>query len=261
MDEKNYRDQMEKHLRTLRQAEVEQIQSWFKPNTRVLEIGGGSGFQASILASYGCKVFSIDLPNRAVHDKPYFPVGEYDGKNIPFKKESFDIVFSSNVLEHIHDLKPVFQEMKRVLKPDGVAIHVLPSATWRFWTTVVHYLYLPQYLLGRRTKNPNRLKQPVANTLIREYPLMYLMKRALLPGPHGEHPSAFSELYYFSKFRWLRLFKKNGFEVFNTQRNHLLYTGYGLLLNLSLSVRRKLAFFMGASCHIFVMRSDPVRKS
>lgn len=261
MDEKAYRDRMEKHLRTLRQAEVEQIQTWFKPDARVLEIGGGSGFQASILASYGCKVFSIDLPSRPGYHKTYFPVGEYDGKNIPFKNDSFDIVFSSNVLEHIRDLRPVFKEIRRVLKFGGSAIHVLPSSTWRFWTSVAHYVYLPQYILRRRAKDSIRLNQPVAVGLIRKFPLTYLIKHALFPGPHGEHPSAFSELYNFSKSRWLGLFKSNGFEVFNIQKNNLFYTGYGLFLNLSLSVRRKLALYMGASCHIFIMRCDPMKKT
>ncbi|MFQ5638473.1 MAG: methyltransferase domain-containing protein [bacterium] len=251
---------MERHLRVLRKAEVDQLHTWFKPDMRVLEIGGGSGFQASMLSSYGCKIFSIDLPNRHVCDKSYFPVGEYDGKNIPFKKDSFDMVFSSNVLEHIRDLKPIFKELKRVLKSDGIAIHVLPSSTWRFWTTIAHYFYLPQYILGKRIKYSNSINRPVVDGLIKGYSFLYLIKRALLPGPHGEHPSAVSELYYFRKSRWQKLFNRNGFEVFNTQKNHLFYTGYGLLLKLSLSLRRKLSIILGSSCHIFIMRSIPIKK-
>jgi hypothetical protein len=44
-------------------------------------------------------------------------------------------------------------------------------------------------------------------------PIGTVMKRVLVPSPHGEYKSAAAELYYFSKRRWLRVFADNGFEV------------------------------------------------
>lgn len=96
-------------------SELEQIRSHFSPRMRVLEIGGGNGLQAAKIAEWGCDVTSIDLPertNKAIH----FDVRGYDGKNIPYGHEYFDIVFSSNVLEHVVDIDRILQECKRVMK-------------------------------------------------------------------------------------------------------------------------------------------------
>lgn len=45
---------------------------------------------------------------------------------IPFEDESFDLVWASHVLEHIEDDIKALQEVKRILKPGGVAILPVP---------------------------------------------------------------------------------------------------------------------------------------
>ena len=89
---------METHLERLRRAELIEIKHWFSPEVRVLEIGGGNGFQASIIASCGCEIKSLDIPNRVRPKKQYYPVHDYNGKIFPFSNDSFDRVFSSSVL-------------------------------------------------------------------------------------------------------------------------------------------------------------------
>jgi len=44
----------------------------------------------------------------------------------PFPKQSFDIVVSNQVCEHVADLNEFFSENARVLRNDGVAIHLFP---------------------------------------------------------------------------------------------------------------------------------------
>lgn len=46
---------------------------------------------------------------------------------IPFPDNHFDFIFSDQVFEHIVDRKPAFQELKRVLKPDGLSLHIFPG--------------------------------------------------------------------------------------------------------------------------------------
>lgn len=249
---------MEGHLEKLRSAEINRIKYWFKPCMRVLEIGGGSGYQAGVIASWGCKVLSIDIPNRPVPQKQYHPVQDYDGKNIPFPDANFDIVFSSNVLEHIQPLSPIFTEMHRVLKPGGLVVHIIPSSTWRFWTSIAHYVYLlKKYLLGQMQPIPSVENAPSVSDKAVKHGIAYVIKRALLAGPHGEYPNALSELYYFSKGRWVRVFQSNGFDVVETFGNGLFYTGYGLFPSMSLETRRSLANFLGSSCNTFIMRIKP----
>ena len=88
-------------LEKLRRAEIEVVKPWSSPGMRVRDIGGGSGYQASVLATWRCDVVSLDLPNRAPYLRQSYPVQHYDGVNIPFADESFDLVFSSNALEHV----------------------------------------------------------------------------------------------------------------------------------------------------------------
>ena len=43
----------------------------------------------------------------------------YDGINIPFEQSSFDLVFCTQVLEHVNNPGNLLNEMYRVLKPNG----------------------------------------------------------------------------------------------------------------------------------------------
>lgn len=71
-----------------------------------------------------------------------WPVIEYDGVNIPFADHSFDVVFSSNVLEHIRQIEPFQRELHRILTPEGRAVHIVPNFGWRFWANLAHYCYV-----------------------------------------------------------------------------------------------------------------------
>ena len=49
-----------------------------------------------------------------------------DLQNVPFQDESYDFVFASHVLEHIPDDKKAIREIRRILKPGGIAILPVP---------------------------------------------------------------------------------------------------------------------------------------
>ncbi|HMT28118.1 MAG TPA: class I SAM-dependent methyltransferase [Bacteroidia bacterium] len=50
----------------------------------------------------------------------------YDGKNIPFSDQEFDIVFSTEVMEHVPDPNHFLSEINRVLQPGGILIMTTP---------------------------------------------------------------------------------------------------------------------------------------
>jgi len=223
------------------------------PGFRVLEIGGADGLQANLMASFGCTVSSIDVAPRA-HAESYHPVQQYDGENIPAEDQSFDIVFSSHVLEHIKFLPELLAEIRRVLKRDGLAIHVLPSSMWRFWTSLAHYPFLVLHAVGQHEGVPGVAELPTLGGTVGRFGLRHTAKRILLAGPHGEYSSAFAELYYFSKRRWLGVFQRHGFRVERIEGNGLFYTGYGLFPKLSLATRHTLAYCLGSAAHVFFTR-------
>ena len=239
-------------LESIRRAEIEILRPFFTPGSRVLEIGGGSGYQARQIKEWGCSIFSIDLASRPLAVR-YHPVVSYDGTNIPAQSNSFDIIFSSNVLEHVGNLAELFAEVRRVARPDAVIVHVLPSVWWRIWTSVAHYAFLVKALAGVRDAVPGIDIGSIPDRAKRQGAL-HLIRRALIAGPHGAYPSAFAEVYYFGARRWKRVFEENGFDVEKISPSGIYNSGYVILRSLDLERRRKLSKLLGSSTNIFVMR-------
>lgn len=240
------------YLERLRGYELERVRDCFEPKSRVLEVGGANGYQASVIASWGCDVISIDVADRPPSPIIYHPVHDYDGQRLPFPDRTFDLVFSSHVLEHIRDFSSMLEEMRRVLKPNGMAIHILPTPGWRFWTSLSHYGYILKRLVGGQ-KNTAAAIVPSVTEQLNKRGYWWVMRRALFAGPHGEYPNAIGELWYFSRKRWLAAFANAGYVVERDYPTNLFYTGYCLVPGFGLSARRELSRFLGSACRVFVM--------
>ena len=212
-----------KHLAAIRECEVGIVLKLLPPAGRLLEIGSGAGWQAKALEARGYSVSGIDLPSSNYRDAIIWPVTQYDGSHIPFEDNTFDIIFSSNTLEHIPHVVEFQKEIQRVLKPDGMVVHLLPSGTWRFWTNLTH-----------------------------------MLKWWNLPDVHGELASnALSEINYFSHRWWRRLFENTGWTITTRSSNRLFYTGSSIMdSRLPIGVRQGLSRLMGASCNLFVLRKS-----
>ena len=142
------------HRRLIRELELAALLNWLPRGGRVLEIGAGAGWQAQSLARNGFQVEAVDLAGGRYDQVRIWPVTLYDGKRLPFPDECFDAVFSSNVLEHIPHLEQFQAEIRRVLVPSGVALHVLPTPSWRAWTACAFYAHLAKRLLARLNRKP-----------------------------------------------------------------------------------------------------------
>jgi SAM-dependent methyltransferase len=248
------------YLERVRLYEFDVVKKYFSKDARVLEIGGGSGFQARMIAVHGCQVESVDLADRPRLTEPFFPVRDYDGRSFPFPDASFDIVFSSNVLEHVPHLPEMLQEIKRVLKPGGIAVHILPSATWRFWSSITHYLAIPRFVFRRLSRSkPSEGKQTAASsaapTVRKSLPrrLLSFLNVMFFPGRHGEYPNALSELWYFSRKRWRGVFSRADYTVQSVYGNGLFYTGSELNPVLPFKLRQMMSRCMGSAATVFVM--------
>lgn len=253
------------HLRvldTVRACELEQALAHFPPTTQggavcsVLELGAGAGYQARIMSEAGYRVLAIDMASSYYRAVRVHEVVEYDGRTIPAGDGTFDVVFSSNVLEHVAEIDGLLEEMRRVLKPGGRAIHILPTASCRLWSIPAHYLWLGKRLatlVRRRLAGPDlgqasEERAPRRPTSAREW------IGTFVPLPHGERGNTLTEMYYFSSFWWARKFRDHGFTVRRIEPNWIFYTmANSMADSIRFGLRRTLSRLLGSSCRIYVL--------
>jgi SAM-dependent methyltransferase len=243
------------HLNALRSVEIEKIAGQFPAGARILEVGAGTGQQALALSQRGFSVEAIEIPDSNYATTRVFGITDYDGRHIPFPDASFDIVFSSNVLEHVPDLVQMHAEIRRVLKPGGHAVHVLPTHAWRFWTTLSSFPAAIQYAstLGRGLIPPLSIRPAALGGTARAW----LQAARHLASPffqrrHGERGNTISETWLFHPSWWRRNFRENGFEIAAEEPMGLFYTGNMVFADKwSIEKRARLSASLGSACHLF----------
>ena len=149
-------------LHAIRYGELQSFVHLIGKDDRVLEIGGGTGYQAQLLAERGVSIVSVDMAKSLYRNDRVRDIVEYDGHNLPFAGGTFDKVLSSHVLEHVVPLSRLQAEMARVLDDSGSAIHVVPTHLWLLLNWVVHYPHMASRLLQPMLR---RLRPAVAGPL------------------------------------------------------------------------------------------------
>jgi glycosyltransferase involved in cell wall biosynthesis/2-polyprenyl-3-methyl-5-hydroxy-6-metoxy-1,4-benzoquinol methylase len=106
------------------------ILNFVEPGIKVLDAGCGEGIPAVMMAQKGAAVTACDLsgPNikrareyakeEGVADKINFLIA--DSENLPFADNSFDLVVSSHVLEHLPDFDRGLAELMRVTRKRAI---------------------------------------------------------------------------------------------------------------------------------------------
>ncbi|MBI4862006.1 MAG: methyltransferase domain-containing protein [Candidatus Riflebacteria bacterium] len=244
-------------LNEIRLFEIERLREHLEPARKVLEIGGGTGIQACQLSRWGYQVSSIDVAQSTYAFERVFPVTDYDGENIPFPSEAFDVVFSSNTLEHVPDLKKMHQEIQRVLRPGGHCVHVMPSCAWRSWHTAAYHLDYARRLATLLRENwQEGLSQRDPWRALRG-PLRALKHAVLncIPGRHGHTGNFLTEQWTFRRAWWTAHFQKHGFEVLLAAPVGPFYTGHMILGDRwPVPSRDRWACRLGRACVVYKVR-------
>lgn len=86
----------------------------------ILDLGAGAGILKQMnFKGIARRVHGLD-PDERVLKNPFLDEAKVGfGEEIPYENETFDIVLSNNVMEHLKNPDTVFLEVKRVLKPGG----------------------------------------------------------------------------------------------------------------------------------------------
>lgn len=90
----------------------------------LLDFGAGSAPYRSLFRNAKAYI-TVDIEESGHEASDKVADHFYDGKTLPFSSQSFDNVFSSEVVEHIFNLPDVLLEIHRILKPNG---HLLLTA-------------------------------------------------------------------------------------------------------------------------------------
>lgn len=158
-----------------------------RPGVQLLEIGSGTGAMLHELRSRGAQARGVELRAdliAAAHEHfGALPIALVQGTTLPFSDESFDVVASFDVFEHIPDTDAHLREVSRVLKPGGWYLIQTPNRytnvvfetiRWRSFTRFrrdhcsLHSMSELLARLRRHGFDPRPYDIPVVNAFFRE---------------------------------------------------------------------------------------------
>lgn len=135
----------------------------YAADARVLDFGTGTGYGAARMASVAASVVGVDVSHAAIaYAQGRYSAGNLDFRRIapveevplPFADDSFDVVTSFQVIEHVPSAAAYLAEARRVLKPGGKMLVVTPDRTTRLfpkqrpWNVWHVHEYTPEELVG-----------------------------------------------------------------------------------------------------------------
>lgn len=114
----------------------------------VLDVGGGPGYFAEAFRSAGARYTALDADAGEMSGLGDPEAGTVlgSGMQLPFADASFDVTYSSNVLEHVSDPWVMADEMVRVTRPGGL-VFISYTLWWGPWGG---HETAPWHLLGGR---------------------------------------------------------------------------------------------------------------
>jgi ubiquinone/menaquinone biosynthesis C-methylase UbiE len=94
---------------------------------KILDIGLGTGGVAAAISKYGANLYGIDSRDYCItlskimskEKKANIKIKKWNGKNIPFPSNYFDMVIAIDTIDHFRDPYEIVKEVARVLKING----------------------------------------------------------------------------------------------------------------------------------------------
>lgn len=132
------------------------LKRFLKPDSLFLEVGPGDCSLCREVAKHVKKVYAIDVSEEITKNKTLpsnFSLVISDGSSIPVPQRSVDIVYSDNLMEHLHPDDSAYQlrNIYRALKHGGKYICITPNRLSgphdisRFFDEVATGFHLKEY--------------------------------------------------------------------------------------------------------------------
>ncbi|MDP2749606.1 MAG: class I SAM-dependent methyltransferase [Nanoarchaeota archaeon] len=151
LDEENFWHKSKLELIDILLSKIE------KKNLKILVIGCGVGNDLVAIKKYAKKLVVIDVNKKALNNITLDLVKKkMNASSMSFKNESFDVILSFDVFEHIKNDKRAFDECRRVLKKEGFLIMTVPaySALYSSYDVMLkHYRRYDFLDLSNKTKS------------------------------------------------------------------------------------------------------------
>lgn len=131
--------------RILKAKKIEAVLSnYFKQdieNFRMLDVGSGNGTICDYFYQKN-EIFCVDVQDQRINRMPNFR--KVESEKLPYGDESFDIVISNHVIEHVRNQELHLKEIYRVLKKEGVCYLATPNLIFpmepHYKIPLIHYL-------------------------------------------------------------------------------------------------------------------------
>jgi 2-polyprenyl-3-methyl-5-hydroxy-6-metoxy-1,4-benzoquinol methylase len=118
------------------------IKKYLQPGAKILDFGSGALDKTAVIQCLGYECSAFDdlqdewhvLDNNVQRIKDFAKQFNIDFKHaaegyLPFEKESFDMVMSHDVLEHLHDSpRELLNDLVELIKPNGLLFITVPNA-------------------------------------------------------------------------------------------------------------------------------------
>jgi SAM-dependent methyltransferase len=139
--------------RVRRKIAVDLAKEYLKENkinsAKILDVGCGTGAFAKEFKNLG-EYYGIDISPKAVDfckKRGIKNVKEGSATDLNYSESEFDIVLALDVLEHLKNDQAAIREIRRVLKPGGIAIIFVPAFSFLWSSSDITSQHFRRYTL------------------------------------------------------------------------------------------------------------------
>lgn len=114
----------------------------------LLDVGCGTGWFSAGATRRGARVTSLDIGSRLLartRERCGSRPVAADACDLPFGDGAFDLVISSECVEHTLDPIAAVREIHRVTRPGGLLLVTVPNRVWHFAATLANWLQIRPY--------------------------------------------------------------------------------------------------------------------